>query len=316
MGEHMSAPVDGAGSDFEAEFGSEDLLPQLREFPCFRGPRPRLKSGTEEPPLPLPADAFPGHGPPPAALPHPDPASAPAPLLRPAEIEAAKERVKELVTQLERRTLEDALEIGREALRIHRVLAHGETGRWLRESFGERRARTIYNWMGMADYAERHPSEFATFSILDVSAVYLLTAPKTPRGAVEAILRQIEAGTIPTFRTVRTEISLAKQRTEEPEIVAAHFITRDGPQEVGLLRRVEPEILPPEASATAPSEERRATGLAALRMVAEFIPSDDREHAIGLLREAAEAQCGLSDLISSLFEASEDTLLRDLARRG
>ncbi len=311
MGEHMSAPVNSAGSDFEAEFGSEDLLPELRDFPCFHGPRPRLRPPAEEPPPPPLADAVTERSPPPAAPPS-EPFS-PPPLPRAIDIEAAKERIKELVARLERRTLEDALEIGQEALRIHRVLAHGETGRWLRQSFGERRARTIYNWMGMAEYAERHPAEFAKFAILDVSAVYLLTAPKTPRGAVEAILHQIGAGTIPTLRTVRGEISLAKRRAEEPEIVAAHFITRDA---VGLLRRVEPEILPPDANATGPSEQRRATGLAALRMVAEFIPSDDREHAIGLLRAAAEAQCGLSDLISSLFEASEDTLLRDLARRS
>jgi hypothetical protein len=303
MGEHISAPVANAGSDFEAEFGSEDLLPQLREFPCFRGPRPRLRPPADVPSL---AD----HNPPPAAPPGPEPVLAPVSLLRPADIEAAKERVKELVARLERRTLEDALEIGREALRIQRALAHGETGRWLKECFGARRARTVYNWMGMAEYAERHPAEFATFAILDVSAVYLLTAPKTPRGAVEVVLRQIEAGTIPTLRAVRSQIALAKQRTDGTEIVAAHFITRDSLQETSMLHRVEPEILPPDANATAPWDERRAAGLVALRLVAAFIPSDDREHAIGLLRKAADAQCGLADLISSLFEAGGDAVAR------
>jgi hypothetical protein len=310
MGEHMSAQMNSAGSDFEAEFGSEDLLPELREFPCFRGPRPRLRPPADEPPMPPLADALADHNPPPAALARPEPSSAPAPLLRPADIEAAKERVKELVARLEHRTFEDALEIGREALRIHRALAHGETGRWLKESFGARRARTVYNWLGMAEYAERHPAEFATFAILDVSAVYLLTAPKTPRGAVEAVLRQIEAGTVPTLRTVRSEIAQAKQRPEEPDIVAAHFITQNGLQDTGMLRRVEPEILLPDGGAVAPWDERRAAGLAPLRLVAAFIPSDDREHVIGLLRTAADAQCGLADLISSLLEAGGDAVVR------
>jgi hypothetical protein len=311
MDEHMSAPVNSAGSDFEAEFGSEDLLPELRDFPRFRGPRPRLRPPADVPPTPPPlAEALADYTPPPAALPRPEPASAPAPLLRPADIEAAKERVKELVARLERRTLEDALEIGREALRVQRALAHGETGRWLKESFGARRARTVYNWMGMAEYAERHPAEFATFAILEVSTVYLLTAPKTPRGAVEAVLRQIEAGTIPTYRAVRSEIALAKQRAEEPDIVAAHFITRDSLQETAMLPRVEPEILPPNAGATAPWDERRTAGLAALRLVAALIPSDDREHAIGLLRKAVDAQCGLADLISALFEAGGHAVAR------
>jgi hypothetical protein len=310
MDEHISAPVNSAGSDFEAEFGSEDLLPELREFPRFRGPRPRLKPSADVPPtLPL-APALGEHDQPPAALPGPEPAWAPAPLLRPAEIEAAKERVKELVARLERRTLEDALEIGREALRVQRALAHGETGRWLKQSFGARRARTVYNWMGMAEYAERHPAEFATFAILDVSTVYLLTAPKTPRGVVEAVLRKIAAGTIPTLRAVRSEIALAKQRAEEPDIVAAHFITRGGPQETGLLARVEPEILPPDTSATAPWDERRAAGLTALRLVAAVIPSGDRERAIGLLSKAVDAECGLADLISALFEAGGNAAAR------
>ncbi|HUJ98118.1 MAG TPA: hypothetical protein VLV85_07725 [Stellaceae bacterium] len=306
----MSAQMNGAGSDFEAEFGSEDLLPQLREFPCFRGPRPRLRPPADAPPTPPLADALADHSPPPAALLRPEPFSAPPPLLHPADIEAAKERVKELVARLERRTLEDALEIGREALRIHRALAHGETGRWLKDSFGARRARTVYNWMGMAEYAERHPAEFATFAILDVSAVYLLTAPKTPRGAVEAVLRQIEAGAVPTFRTVRSEIALARQRADAPDIVAAHFITRDSLHETGMLQRVEAEILLPDASAEAPWDERRAAGLAALRLVAAFIPSDEREHAIGLLRNAADAQYGLADLIRSLCEAGGDAVAR------
>ncbi|HUC67563.1 MAG TPA: hypothetical protein VMA53_19250 [Stellaceae bacterium] len=310
MGEHISAPVDTAGSDFEAEFGSEDLLPQLREFPCFHGPRPRLRPPADIPPAPLLADALADHNPPPAALPRPEPASAPTPLLQPADIEAVKARVKELVARLELRTLEDALEIGREALRIQRALAHGETGRWLKESFGARRARTVYNWMGMAEYAERHPAEFANFAILDVSTVYLLTAPKTPRGAVEAVLRQIEAGTIPTLRSVRSEIALAKQRAAEPAIVAAHFITQDSLPETGMRHRIEPEILLLDASATAPWDERRAAGLAALRLMAAFIPSDDRERAIRLLRKAADAQCGLADLISSLFEAGGDAVAR------
>ncbi len=310
MGEHISAPANSAGSDFEAEFGSEDLLPELREFPCFRGPRPRLRSPADVPPTPPLADALADHNPPPAALPRPEPALAPASPLRAADIEAAKERVKELIARLERRTIEDALEIGREALRIQRALAHGETGRWLKECFGARRARTVYNWMGMAEYAERHPAEFATFAILDVSAVYLLTAPKTPRGAVETVLRQIEAGTIPTLRTVRSAIALAKQPTEGRDIVAAHFMTRDSLQATSMLHRVEPEILPPEANAAAPWDERRAAGLVALRLVAAFIPNDDREHAIGLLRKAADAQCGLADLISSLFEAGGDAVAR------
>jgi len=50
--------------------------------------------------------------------------------------------------------------------------------------------------------------------------------------------------------------------------------------------------------------------LAALRLVAAFIPSDEREHAIGLLRNAADAQYGLADLIRSLCEAGGDAVAR------
>jgi hypothetical protein len=206
---------------------------------------------------------------------------------------------------MERRTVEDALEIGREALRISRALPHGDIGRWLKATFGERRARTIYNWIGMAAYAEAHPEEFESFSILDLSAVYLLTAPKTPRTAVEAIVRELDAGSVPSARIVRAAISLAKKRERDSQISPALAAKKRtiGPA-AHIYQRDEQEIARREGSAAAPRDERDANGLAALQAVARLIPRDDRERAIGWLREAAEARCGLYDLIRSLSSPS------------
>lgn len=216
-------------------------------------------------------------------------------MLQQSDIEAAKARVKALMERMERRTLEDALEIGREARRINRVLPHGEVGRWLKDTFGERRARTIYNWMGMVGYAEAHPEEFETFSILNVSAVYLLTAPKTPREAVERIVRQIDAGSIPSVRTVRAEISRAKNLPA---------VTRRTVEEARGLQTAPHEAAQPDERATAEENERPANGLAALQAVARLIPAGDRPRAVALLWEAAETHYGLRDLMGVLFDAS------------
>ena len=247
-------------------FGREDDQSDVQQLPSFRGPRPRMRSPVTEGPASASTDPFSS----PLNL---ELLSAPPPSLQPIEIEVAKERVKALMERMQRRTLEDALEIGREALRVSRALSHGEVGRWLKETFGERRARTVYNWIGMAEYAEAHPQEFATFSILDASAVYLLTAPKTPPTAVEAIIWQIDAGSVPTVDKVREEISRAKK---------------------DVLQRTRPITV---------SRDENASGSVALRAVAQLIPSDHRERAIALLREAIAADCGLHDLIRSLTEA-------------
>jgi hypothetical protein len=170
------------------------------------------------------------------------PPSEALPSLPPGDIEVAEERVKTLMARM------------------------------------ERRARTIYNWIGMAEYAEAHPGEFATFSILDASAVYLLTAPRTPRTAIDAIIGQIGGGRTPTVENVRAEISRAKQ---------------------SLPRRAEAALV---ESAAVSVDERGAGGLAALRAVAQLVPSHQRERAIGLLQEAIVAQCGLHDLVSALAQ--------------
>ncbi len=228
----------------------------------------------------------------------PDPAL--ASLLQPIDIEATKERIKALVSRMERRTLTDALEIGREALRINRILGHGEIGRWLRDTFGEGRARTIYNWMGMVEYARTRPEEFATFSILHVSAVYLLTAPKAPRDAVEKIVRQIGAGCIPSIRAVRAEIAQAKQRSAE-----ARLTTSPAAAEAPGLELPRQDIAPACDNGRSLGErEGGGDGWAALEAVAQLIPAEDRACAIGLLREAAEALYGLRDLMSILSDAS------------
>lgn len=284
----VSVPVNIAGSDFSDEVGRDDPVPD--QFPRFRGPPPRLRP----PPAVPQAAAEPERSP--AALPvlQPDPGPA---SLQPSEIEATKERIKALVSRMERRTLTDALEIGREALRINRVLGHGEFGRWLRDTFGEGRARTIYNWIGMVEYARTRPEEFATFAILHVSAVYLLTAPKAPRDAVEKIVQQIGAGNIPSIRDVRAEIAQAKRRSAE-----ARPTKRQATPGLELPRADDARACD---NGRAPGERAGAgDGWAALEAVAQLIPAEDRACAIGLLREAAEALYGLRDLMSILSDAS------------
>ncbi len=300
----MSAPLNRAGSDFPDDIDREDFGPDPGQFPRFRGPPPRLRppQAPAQPSPPVsPAAADQDKSPiVPAAT---ELIPAPTLILQPREIEAAKERVKALMERMERRTLEDALEIGREALRVNRALAHGEVGRWLKDAFGERRARTIYNWIGMVEYSEAHPVEFATFSILNVSAVYLLTAPKTPREAVEKIVRRIGAGTIPSLRTVRAEIALAKKQ-DAPTGKMLAATTRCAVPEVRRVPLAGQVIAPQGGSAQTPWDECRAMGLAALHAVAQLIPPDDRNRAIVLLREAAETHCGLHDLMRVLYDAS------------
>jgi hypothetical protein len=104
------------------------------------------------------------------------------------QAQSAALRIREKV----KRTLEDAIEVGKDLLDIKTALPHGAFGKWLKAEFGwgERMAQ---NFMSVAERFGPKCEIIADLRIAPTAA-YLLAAPSAPDEARQAAIERAEAG--------------------------------------------------------------------------------------------------------------------------
>lgn len=124
----------------------------------------------------------------------------------------------ERIRTLARQTAEGIIEIGQRLAEVKETLPHGQWLRWLEQEFGWT-DRTALNFVHVYD---RFSAKSETVSDLnvDVSALYLLAAPKTPAAVFNEAVSQAASGQRVTKATVR-ELKHAHRHIEHhaaPEV--------------------------------------------------------------------------------------------------
>jgi hypothetical protein len=118
-----------------------------------------------------------------------------------------------------RRAAESIIAIGLELTTAKSHLPHGSWLPWLRAEFGwsERQAQ---NFMRAAAWAKS--AKFADLSVIDISALYLLSSPSTPESVREAARERVDDGERVTHGFIKREIAKSKG-TITPEREAARL---------------------------------------------------------------------------------------------
>lgn len=108
-----------------------------------------------------------------------------------------------------RRAKQDILDIGRLLIEVRSVLEHGQFESWLGQEIAWS-PRTAYNFI----YVYERFGDITNFAKMemDISAAYLLAAPKTPQVIVDEFLNRAQSGERITFKTVRRELMDEKLR--------------------------------------------------------------------------------------------------------
>jgi Protein of unknown function (DUF3102) len=113
-----------------------------------------------------------------------------------------QQKAKEIQKRV-RRAKQDILDIGRLLVEVRSILEHGQFETWLVQEIAWS-PRTAYNFI----YVYERFGNVANFASMDmdISAAYLLAAPKTPQVLVDEFLNRARAGERITFKTVRKEM--------------------------------------------------------------------------------------------------------------
>ena len=114
------------------------------------------------------------------------------------------------VRDLGRKSVEFLIEIGRELIAAKTKLGHGSFLSWLAAEcrLSERSAR---RFMLAAQWAD---GKSAMVSDLEPTAIYLLSAPSTPRQVQIEILQRLDHGQHPTVVEIRERIRTVKARSD------------------------------------------------------------------------------------------------------
>lgn len=208
-----------------------------------------------------------------------------------ATVETATRRLHEL----ERRTSESIIEIGRHLIAVKSEIGHGHFLPWIDAEFGWS-DRTARNFMYVA---EEFGDKSETVSNLSAKVLYALAAPSTPVDIQEAFTRLAELRQPVTHKDVREAIAERKapRRAEpipvdewdddEPEEVPYEVVDmRTGELSPPMSRSHSTSFMPPQAPPSYPTTEQEANRIAAdLRA----------RHGAGLaiqIADAIYAQCG------------------------
>ena len=132
----------------------------------------------------------------------------PAPVA--AEVEAATARIKDRMA----RTITDIIETGRDLQEVKSKLEHGQFESWLNTVF-KMTDRTARRYMQAATWAE---GKTDTVSDLTPKAIYLLSAPTTPKAAQKEVLEHLEAGKPITHHEVCEVVDKAKEQVRLEKI--------------------------------------------------------------------------------------------------
>jgi hypothetical protein len=125
-----------------------------------------------------------------------------------------QQKAKEIQKRV-RRAKQDILDIGRLLIEVRSVLEHGQFETWLGQEIAWS-PRTAYNFI----YVYERFGDVTNFAKMDmdISAAYLLAAPKTPQAIVDEFLNRAQLGERITFKTVRKELIEGKLRQpDEPQ---------------------------------------------------------------------------------------------------
>jgi Protein of unknown function (DUF3102) len=132
--------------------------------------------------------------------------------LDPERCTLIQHKTKEIQKRV-RRAKQDIIDIGRLLVEVRSVLEHGQFETWLLQEIAWS-PRTAYNFI----YVHERFGEVANFAKMDmdISAAYLLAAPKTPQVVVDTFLSRARAGERITFKTVRKELK-GEKITAKPQ---------------------------------------------------------------------------------------------------
>jgi hypothetical protein len=103
--------------------------------------------------------------------------------------------------------------IGNELLAVKKILGHGRFGPWLEINF-HMHERTAQRWMAAAD---RFKGKSDTVSVLPETVIQKLAAPSVSESLRETIVREIQAGAVPTKRDVEGRIAKEKKEARRRE---------------------------------------------------------------------------------------------------
>jgi len=188
-------------------------------------------------------------------------------------LQAAAARVKVLAKTV----VSNILEIGRELLAAKTKLGHRHFGPWLKfEGLNERSAQ---RYMQAAQWAE---GKSDTVSVLEPTAVYMLSSPSTPEWVSEEVFRRIAGGEQMQTSQVRVLVSeakdkaKAKRRAAEAKPPEGHDVgvSQLGPDSrcvMDVRARIE------EFLRAAPTTEERASMFCRLRQVIDDLQAMGRK---------------------------------------
>jgi hypothetical protein len=130
-----------------------------------------------------------------------------------------KERAS-LIRETAKRTAQGIVLIGQWLAEAKARLPHGSWLPWLRSEFGWSE-RTAYNFIGV--YKACELANFANLEI-DVSALYLIAAPKTPEPVRKEVIRRAKTGESMTRAKAEEVLEQYGQRSQLPSPTVARQI--------------------------------------------------------------------------------------------
>ena len=167
---------------------------------------------------------------------HPLPSVSVYQSLDPERSTLIQQKAKEIQKRV-RRAKQDILDIGRLLVEVRSILEHGQFETWLVQEIAWS-PRTAYNFI----YVYERFGNVANFARMDmdISAAYLLAAPKTPQVFVDEFLNRARAGERITFKTVRKELKDGQFRlVAKPQ--AVELSQKSAPQANSALQVIDVE---------------------------------------------------------------------------
>jgi Protein of unknown function (DUF3102) len=174
---------------------------------------------------------------------HPLPVASVYQSLDPERSSLIQQKAKEIQKRV-RRAKQDILDIGRLLVEVRSILEHGQFETWLVQEIAWS-PRTAYNFI----YVYERFGNVANFARMDmdISAAYLLAAPKTPQVFVDEFLNRARAGERITFKTVRKELKDGQIRVSaKPQ--AAGLSSKSAPHTALALQIIDVEAREPTKS--------------------------------------------------------------------
>jgi hypothetical protein len=149
------------------------------------------------------------------------------------KLAAAAARIRALRKGL----IADVIEIGRLLSECKALLVHGQWLPWLNREF-QWSERTARNFIAAYELAKDKSANFADFN-LDISSIYLLAAPSTPKKAIDEVFRRAEAGESVAHHEVKRIIAEKRGAVDGRKKLSAKEIIREHYSDFAKLPSIE-----------------------------------------------------------------------------